>query len=119
MARITYTLAKSAYEEKFIITARAKGCSERRILTVHIWKRIRPGVVKSLQGLVPVLVSNLIVVEWLFNFTGISFNLYKTFHDGNDFYLLIGWIIALAVIYMILSAFIYLLRLLASGGRTE
>lgn len=119
MARITYTLAKSAYEEKFILTARAKGCSERRILTVHIWKRIRPGVVKSLQSLVPVLVSNLIVVKWLFNFTGVSFNLYKTFSDGNDFFLLIGWIIALAVVYIILTASIYLLRILAAGGRTE
>jgi ABC-type dipeptide/oligopeptide/nickel transport system permease component len=98
MAKITYACSLEAFNEKFILTARAKGCSETRILWVHVWRRIRPQVTESVYGLIPLMISNLLLVEKIFFYPGLSFNLFKALTSG-DMYLFLGLTIGLAVVY--------------------
>lgn len=118
IARITYNMAIDTYGEKFILTARAKGCREGRIHAVHVWKRIAPSVIDSLSGVIPILISNLIVVELLFYYPGLSYSLFRALdkHDMNTFTAMAGGIAAVYVICSLGVTGVKVLRRLKGGA---
>lgn len=78
MARITFAAAIEAYGERFVLTSRAKGCSEKRVHWVHVWRRIRKQVIGSSYTMIPVIISNLLIVEYLFTYPGLTYSLFKS-----------------------------------------
>lgn len=105
MARITFSMAVTAYTQKFILMARAKGNSEMRIHWVHVWRSIREPVYKSGLGMIPIIISNLLIIEKLFMFPGLAYNLFKAL-TRRDINLFMGMTLGLVLVYI--SAFLIL-----------
>lgn len=109
MARITYAYSADAYGEKFVLTSRAKGCPESRVHWVHVWRRIRPQVTESAYGLIPLLISNLLIVEKMFIYPGLSYNLFQALKKG-DIYLFMGLSFGLALVYSAAVLIVWIFR---------
>jgi peptide/nickel transport system permease protein len=72
IARITSTAMTSVYEKEYVRTARAKGLAEPVVIFRHV---IRTAVVQIMDGLpnaLAVMFSNLLVIESMFYYPGIT-----------------------------------------------
>lgn len=73
VARITSTAMTSVYEKEYVRTARAKGLSEPAVMYRHV---VRSAIVQILDGLpnaLAVMFSNLLIIEYMFRFPGITY----------------------------------------------
>jgi peptide/nickel transport system permease protein len=116
MARITYSYALEAYNEKFVLTARAKGCPEARIHWVHVWKQVRPQLTGTVDGLIPLLISNMLLVEKMFAYPGLSYNLFWAIKE-RDINLFMGLTMGLAGVYSLLISLVWILGRLDNSYR--
>ncbi|HYF94657.1 MAG TPA: ABC transporter permease [Symbiobacteriaceae bacterium] len=76
VARITYTAMTAVHEKEYVRTARAKGLPEGTVIYGHV---VRSALVQILDGLpnaLAVMFSNLLVIEYMFHYPGIT-NLLK------------------------------------------
>lgn len=72
VARITSTAMTSVYEKEYVRTARAKGLAEPVVMYRHV---IRTAIVQIMDGLpnaLAVMFSNLLIIESMFYFPGIT-----------------------------------------------
>jgi ABC-type dipeptide/oligopeptide/nickel transport system permease component len=109
IARMTYALAVDTYGEKFILTSRAKGCTETRIHMVHIWESIAPSALDSLYSVVPIIISNLLVVEILFFYPGLAYSLFQSL-DRLDVNVFMAMSIGISCVYTLAVSFIFILK---------
>ncbi|HWI62261.1 MAG TPA: ABC transporter permease [Symbiobacteriaceae bacterium] len=73
VARITSAAMTSVYEKEYVRTARAKGLAEFTVIYGHV---VRSALVQILDGLpnaLAVMFSNLLIIEYMFHFPGITF----------------------------------------------
>lgn len=72
IARITSTAMTSVYDMEYVRTARAKGLTEYAVIYGHV---VRSALVQILDGLpnaLAVMFSNLLIIEYMFRFPGIT-----------------------------------------------
>lgn len=99
ISRITFIVVQEEIKKDYVIAAKGRGLSKFNIFTRHILKSVVIKVVDSIPALITIIISNLIIVEYLLDYRGIVFNLYR-FYKQNDINSFIGLSLALGLIYI-------------------
>lgn len=115
-SRVVFVAIEEEKQKEYVTFLRYKGLSENKIYLGHF---IRVGFVKILESaksIIMIIFSNLIVVEYLFNYPGIMYELMTKASEPNviiQMTLMIG--ITFALIYLLCAS---VLRLLTPGGHS-
>lgn len=72
VARMTTTAMQTVYDQDFVRTARAKGLPEFGVVYRHAFRAALVQIMDGLPGALAVMVSNLLIVEALFRYPGIT-----------------------------------------------
>lgn len=100
ISRISFIVVQEEIKKGYVVAARSKGLSKFQVFTKHILVAVVFKVIDSIPTLITIIISNLIVVEYLLNYKGILFNLYR-FYEGHDVTSFIGFSLALGLIYIL------------------
>lgn len=73
IAQVVAALLAGELGQQYIVAARGKGLSERRVITHHALRNVWGPAAQSIAGAVRLLVAELIVVEWLFAWPGLGY----------------------------------------------
>jgi ABC-type dipeptide/oligopeptide/nickel transport system permease component len=109
IARITSMSIDSCYQQDFISAAIGKGCSAGRILWNHVMPNAIPSIIDSLPTITSIIIGNLLVVENVFSFPGLTKALVG-FFDGYERDGVIASIILIGIIYFVLDAVFNILK---------
>lgn len=109
IARMTSMSIESSYNQDYIKVAAGKGCSDYRILWNHVMRNVLPAVIDSLPAITTIMISNLMMVEYLFSYPGLTLSLFK-FFKGNERDGTVLCIILLGVIYFLMEALFKLIK---------
>ncbi len=71
-ALYTRSLLLDALTQDYIVTARAKGLSERTVLYRHAFRSTLPPIVTIIALAVPGVVGGAVITEWIFTIPGIG-----------------------------------------------
>jgi len=82
--------------QDYVRTARAKGASERRVVWGHVFRNSLVSIVTLLGLSIPSLVSGAILIEVVFNYSGMGLAFYQAALD-NDFEVLLGFTVLATV----------------------
>jgi len=80
LARQTRSNMMNVLEEDYIRTARAKGCNEKQIIKNHAYRIALIPNIAYLGILFPVMLSNLMLMEFVFEIPGFGSLLYRSFY---------------------------------------
>ncbi|HWR61099.1 MAG TPA: ABC transporter permease [Clostridia bacterium] len=109
IARITSMSIDECYRQDFITAATGKGCSRRRILWNHVMRNAVPAIIDSLPTITSIIIGNLLMVENVFSYPGLTKALVGFFgeyeRDG-----IIASILLIGVIYFLLDALFNMLK---------
>lgn len=75
ISRITATTIEESFTKPYILAARGKGCSRFQIIKNHMMKTILYGVLSGFPTVLGIMFSSLIIVERLYFYRGMGFNL--------------------------------------------
>lgn len=103
ISRIAQIAVKEEITKDYIMAARAKGLSTFNILKDHLLISVAIKVVETLPSVLNIIVSNVIIVEYVFSYPGIVYQLFSYFKD-YDIRTCVGLIIGIGVVYFILTA---------------
>lgn len=109
IARITSMAIDSCYQQDFIKVAVGKGCSSYRVLWNHVMRNAIPSIIDSLPTITAIIIGNLLMVEKLFSYPGLTQSL-LTFYSKNERDGVIANIILIGIIYFILDASFKMLK---------
>ncbi len=90
------------FREDYIKTARAKGASEGRVLSVHALRNAIIPVITSLGVAVGALIGGTIVTESIFQIPGIGFQIARSI-PARDGFVIVGVSTMLVVAYLIIN----------------
>jgi peptide/nickel transport system permease protein len=107
------TLSERTYDvlsDDYILTAKAKGLKKRYIHIHHVVRNVLPFLKADLHKVLAIMMSNLFIVEYLFNIRGLTTILF----DGTlyQYNLTVNTLFALVFLYLIIYWSIRLLILL-------
>jgi ABC-type dipeptide/oligopeptide/nickel transport system permease component len=102
ISRIAQIAVREEINKDYIIAARAKGLSNFKILRDHILISVVIKVVETLPSVLNIIISNVIIVEYMFSYPGIVYQLFSYFKD-KDMKTCIGLIIGIGIIYFVLA----------------
>jgi ABC-type dipeptide/oligopeptide/nickel transport system permease component len=111
IARITSMSIDDCYIQDFINVAIGKGCSRFRVLWNHVMRNAVPSIIDSLPTITSIIIGNLLMVERVFGYPGLTNALVDFFikYERNG---LIASIILIGIIYFIMDAIFYILKLI-------
>ncbi|KUO75391.1 MAG: hypothetical protein APF77_13440 [Clostridia bacterium BRH_c25] len=112
IARMTSMSIDSCYQQDFINVAIGKGCSRYRILWNHVMRNAIPSIIDSLPTITSIIIGNLLMVENVFSYPGLTKALVSFFGD-NERDGIIASIILIGIIYFILDAVFNMLKTIA------
>ncbi|MDF2546407.1 MAG: hypothetical protein K0R93_1305 [Anaerosolibacter sp.] len=118
MARITTIVIHEEMRKGYVKAARAKGLSKNKILTLHLLIGVTMKVIDSLSSVVPIIISNLIVVEYFFHYPGVIYMLLKAYQE-SDQATFIGLSLSLGIMYVVLNAGFALLAFMVNPLKRE
>lgn len=109
IARVTAMSIESCYEMEYVKAALGKGCSSRRILWNHVMRNAVGIIFESLSNITAMIIGNLLIVEFMFNYPGIANSLITSlaYSDRNVF---IVTIFVIGIIYFVMDAAFKLLK---------
>ncbi len=73
IAQVTAALLAGELGRQYIVAARGKGVSERRVVAHHALRNVWAPLAHAIAGATRLLVSDAIVIEWLFGWPGLGF----------------------------------------------
>ena len=73
IAQVVAALLAGELGRQYIVAARGKGLSERRVISHHALRNVWAPTAHAIAGAVRLLVAELIVVEWLFAWPGLGY----------------------------------------------
>jgi peptide/nickel transport system permease protein len=76
--------------QDYVRTARAKGATERRVVWRHVFRNSLVSIVTLLGLSIPTLITGAIIIEVVFNYSGMGLAFYQAAID-NDFEVLLGF----------------------------
>ena len=99
--RMTRAATLDALAHDYVRTARAKGLSPRRVLTVHVLRNALNPVVTLLGLQMGTLLGGTVLVEYVFNWPGLSTPLLRAV-EGRDYPMVVGiiLIVLLVLVFM-------------------
>ncbi|WP_243354276.1 ABC transporter permease subunit [Bacillus litorisediminis] len=99
--------------EDYILTAISKGIKKRKIYLYHVTSNVTPFLKADLHKILAIMISNLFIVEYLFNTGGITALLFQhQMKFGYQYNLVIFCFFALFLLYVILFFYLKMLILL-------
>jgi len=111
IARIAEISVREEIHKDYIIAAKAKGVSDFSILINHLLIGVIIRVVETLPAVLNIIISNLIIVEYLFSYLGIVYQLFCYLKDG-DIKTSIDLIIGIGLIYCVLILLLKIILLI-------
>lgn len=102
ISRIAQIAVREEINKDYITAAKAKGLSDFKILKDHIFISAAIKVVEALPSVLNIIISNVIVVEYMFSYPGIVYQLFSYFKD-KDIRTCIGLIIGIGIVYFALA----------------
>jgi peptide/nickel transport system permease protein len=96
------TLAERTYDvltEDYILTAKAKGLKRMYIFIHHVVRNVIPFLKADLHKVIAIMMSNLFIVEYLFNIRGITRIIFESAYQYN---LVVNTLFALVILYLLL-----------------
>lgn len=108
IVRLTRATVLDALRQDYVRTARAKGLSERIVLTVHVISNSMIPVATVLGIQVGVLIGGLVLTEEIFMLPGIGRMILLSI-ESRDFMVLAGSILFVAVIFVLVNLIIDIL----------
>jgi len=109
IARITSMSIDNCYQQDFIDAAIGKGCSRQRILWSHVMRNAIPSIVDSLPSITSIIIGNLLMVENVFSYPGLT-NTLVSFFNNNERDGIIASIVLIGIIYFILDSVFSILK---------
>jgi len=100
VARITSMAIDHAYNHDCIRTAISKGSSPLRVIWIHAYRNAVVEVVGSIPSIITTLISNLVIVEYLYYYKGLTF-LMMDYYDKGESDAVTGIAITLYGIYLV------------------
>jgi len=134
MARTTSTALETVYGMDYIRTARSKGLSRLVVLYKHALRNALVQILDGLPGVIAVMVSNLLIVEYMFGFPGLTTTLKDSivvitgqervgnvtyFRTGSDTPVLVAAGVALGLVFSVLYTVVRILRRLVDPRLQE
>lgn len=101
--RITSTAAKEESKKDYVKFARAKGLSDFQVILNHIFIPTAIKVVDSLSSVLTIIISNLIIVEYLYYYPGIVLKLLTSF-SKRDIVTSVVLAMTLGLAYIMINA---------------
>ncbi len=111
ISRITFITVQDELKKSYLRNSKAKGFSGRRIIFSELMPAGMFKIIDSLPTLMTMLLGNLIVVEYLYNYLGAAYYLIY-FYSNKAYYEFIVLVIALGLIYTI---FTWVIQLIAKS----
>ncbi|MBQ2263627.1 MAG: ABC transporter permease [Loktanella sp.] len=105
ITQMTRAAVQDAMHEDFVMTARAKGLSERRVLWRHAFRNAMVGVVTIIGLEFGTLLSGAMIVETVFAWPGIG-SLLISGISARDFPLIIGLVLVYTGIFILMNLLI-------------
>ncbi|MBN1624698.1 MAG: ABC transporter permease subunit [Clostridia bacterium] len=102
ISRITYIAVQDEIRLEYIMNAKAKGLSRRRIFTSELLPAVSFRIIDSLPAIMTMLFSNMIIVEYLFNYLGLM-NYLIYFYNRHDINGFIMTAVTMGAIYVLLT----------------
>lgn len=118
IARITALAIDKTYENEYVRTAISKGSSKFRVLWVHVFRNAIVEIVASLPGILTLLISDLVIVEYLFQYQGITYLMIE-YHEKGQSDVVTGFALILFGIFLFLYLTFKLFHLLLDPRRGE
>lgn len=107
--RMTRAATLDALSHDYVRTARAKGLSPRRVLTVHVLRNALNPVVTVLGLQMGTLLGGTVLVEYVFNWPGLSTPLLRAV-EGRDYPMVVGIILTISVLFLLINLLVELLH---------
>lgn len=105
IARLTRASLLQVLNEDYILTARAKGLSERRVISVHAMKNSIIPLVTVIGPMIAYLVTGTFVVETVFAIPGMG-QFFVTSITGRDYPVIMGTILVFATLLIIANTLV-------------
>ncbi|SHJ41508.1 ABC-type dipeptide/oligopeptide/nickel transport system, permease component [Geosporobacter subterraneus DSM 17957] len=102
ISRITAVALQEEMKKDYVKAAKARGLSRNKILISHLLIGAVMKVIDSLVSVIPILLSNLILVEYVFHYPGVIYMLLKAYQE-QDATTFIGLAFALGGMYVLFS----------------
>ncbi|WLD93621.1 ABC transporter permease [Alkalihalobacillus sp. AL-G] len=83
IARITSGAIEGEEIQQYVLVAKSKGFTRKIILYNHILKNCWGAVLSHLSSVMLYILSNLLIVEYLLDYKGAAYRLFKAFHYTN------------------------------------
>lgn len=84
IARLTAVAMDKAYEDEYVRTAISKGGSKLRVLWFHVFRNAIVEIAGSLPAALTILISDLVLVEYLFSYEGITYMMVDYYDKGQS-----------------------------------
>jgi peptide/nickel transport system permease protein len=95
-ARYTRSAAADSLDEDYVEAARARGADERRVLVRHVLRNSLVPVVTLLGLSIPQILGGALIVESLFNFPGMGWQIWQA-AQNHDVPVILGFTLVLGV----------------------
>lgn len=118
IARITSMAIDDCYKQDYINVAIGKGCSRFRVLWKHVMKNAIPSIIGSLPTITSIVIGNLLMVERVFGYPGLTNALADFFIKYEKDGLILS-IILIGTIYFLLDSIFYMLKLIVAKPHKE
>jgi peptide/nickel transport system permease protein len=102
IARMTRSSLLDVLGLDYIRTARAKGVSERRVVSAHGMRNALLPIVTIIGLSLGGLLSGAVLTETIFNLTGIGKSIYEAI-TGRDYIVIQGLVLVVATIYVVVN----------------
>ncbi|MCM3116790.1 ABC transporter permease subunit [Neobacillus sp. MER 74] len=90
-------------EQQYVLYAKAKGMDRVWTLLVHMLRNIFPLLILQLRTIVWILLSNIYLVEILFNISGFNQQLFKIIFMDGEFFILVMCLLMLSIPLVIIE----------------
>ncbi|MCE7700078.1 MAG: M28 family peptidase, partial [Methanobacterium paludis] len=111
ISRIAQIAVREELNKDYIMAARAKGLSNFSVMKNHLLISVVIKVVEALPSVLNIIISNLIIVEYLFAYPGIVYQLFSYIKE-KDIKTCVGLIIGIGMVYCILVLIFKLIALI-------
>jgi len=116
ISRISYLAFSRERLKPYCVALKSRGISKFRIFSRHLILPVLENAITSMIGLASVMISNLIIVEYLFDYKGLA-NFVLIADKTKDEATFISLIAAISILYILFTGLLKALLLLTSAKR--
>ncbi len=102
LIRITRNATLDVLQQNYLRAARSRGLSESRIMVKHVMPNAMQVIVRQLGLQFSLLMSNIIIIETIFNWPGIGSSLIKSIYE-RDYPVMLGGLFTLAALILLVN----------------